>query len=329
MAETVLRSLDALPANPILSLSEINDIEGDLLALPGSTFRIALLIPMCGSAGIWAPSCISSAQLAVAELNEASGILGRQVELIMIDSALEAPTPVEEVINSLIEIRAIDAIVGMHISAVRQNLSKIVRQRIPYVYTPLYEGGERTKGIFAIGDTPERQLGPALEHFSSEKKIRQWALIGNDYVWPRASNSYAKWKLRELGARVALERYLPFGIADMRTVVDDLERSDADAVLISLVGQDAVTFNRAFGETSLHLRMLRFSCAIEENGLLASGADNLKELYSAASYFGSLKTSANSSFREKILQHARRERACIERVGSVDVRRRPVPFRIA
>ena len=148
MAETVNRPLDALPANPILSLSELNDIEGELVALPGSTFRIALLIPMCGSAGIWAPSCISSAQLAVAELNEASGILGRQVELIMIDSALEAPTPVEEVINSLIEIRAIDAIVGMHISAVRQNLSKIVRQRVPYVYTPLYEGGERTRGNF-------------------------------------------------------------------------------------------------------------------------------------------------------------------------------------
>ena len=299
MAETVLRSLDALPANPIFSLSELNDIEGDLLALPGSTFRIALLIPMCGSAGIWAPSCISSAQLAVAELNDASGILGRQVELIMIDSALEAPTPVEEVINSLIEIRAIDAIVGMHISAVRQNLSKIVKQRIPYVYTPLYEGGERTKGIFAIGDTPDRQLGPALEHFSSERKIGKWALIGNDYVWPRASNGYAKGKLKELGARVSLERYLPFGISDMRRVVDELEQSDADAVLISLVGQDAVTFNRAFGETNLHRRMLRFSCAIEENGLLASGADNLKELYSAASYFGSLKTSANSSFKEK------------------------------
>ena len=299
MAETVNRPLDALPANPVLSLSELDDIGGDRFALPGSTFRIALLIPMCGSAGIWAPSCISSAQLAVAELNKASGILGLQVELIMIDSALEAPTPVEKVVNSLIDIGAIDAIVGMHISAVRQNLSKIVKQRVPYVYTPLYEGGERTKGIFAIGDTPEHQLGPALEHFSAERKIRNWALIGNDYVWPRTSNSYAKGKLKTLGSCVTHERYLPFGIADMRMVVDELEQSDADAVLISLVGQDAVTFNRAFGETNLHRRMLRFSCAIEENGLLASGADNLEELYSSASYFGSLKTSANSSFREK------------------------------
>ena len=53
-------------------------------------FRIALLIPLCGSAGIWAPSCISSAQVAVAELNKANGIAGRKVQLIMIDAAMEA-----------------------------------------------------------------------------------------------------------------------------------------------------------------------------------------------------------------------------------------------
>ena len=300
MLETIFsEAMDADVNESIFPLNELKDLEGDRLAVRGSTFRIGLLIPMCGSAGIWAPSCISSAQVAASELNAGDGICGRPVELIMIDSALEAPTPVEKVINSLIESDAIDAIVGMHISAVRHNLSKIVQQRIPYVYTPLYEGGERTKGIFAIGDTPERQLGPALEYFRRERKIKKWALIGNDYVWPRVSNDYAKRKLKALGATVAFERYLPFGVLNMRSVVYELESSGAEAVLISLVGQDAVTFNRAFGAMQLHEKMLRFSCAIEENGLLASGADNLIELYSAASYFGSMETSANSIFKEK------------------------------
>ncbi len=279
--------------------SEVRDIDGKLADFPRVTFRIGLLIPMCGSAGLWAPSCISSAQVAVAQLNESNGICGRPVELIMIDSALEAQTPVEEVINSLIEIGAIDAIVGMHISAVRQNLSKIVRQRVPYIYTPLYEGGENTKGIFAIGDTPDRQLGPALEHFCTDMKIKNWALVGNDYVWPRSSNTYATEKLSQMSADICFERYMPFGISDMSGLVAEIAQTNADAVLLSLVGQDAVTFNRAFGAAGMHDRMIRFSCAIEENSLLASGADNLKELYSASSYFGSLATSQNNSFRER------------------------------
>ncbi len=264
-----------------------------------SYYRVALLVPLCGSAGLWSPSCIACAQVAVEELNRDGGIDGRQVQLLMVDSAVEAPMPVEEIVNDLIETGAIDAIVGMHISAVRQRLSKIVRQRIPYIYTPLYEGGERTPGVFAIGETPGLQLRPAIDFLRDTYSVRKWALIGNDYVWPRASHSFAKQKLAELSASLVYERYLPFGLTDMARIVDEIEQSGADALLMSLVGQDAVIFNRAFGDAGLHNRMVRLSCAIEENGLLASGAAGLKRLYSSSSYFGALKTEANAAFREK------------------------------
>ena len=38
-----------------------------------------------------------------------------------------------------------DIIMGSHISAVRVALRKVVAGRIPYIYTPLYEGGERRR----------------------------------------------------------------------------------------------------------------------------------------------------------------------------------------
>ena len=279
--------------------TEVPEIGDRPLREAARTYRVALLIPLCGSAGLWAPSCISSAQVAVRELNRGDGIAGRQVELVMVDAALEAPTPVEGVVHELIEAGAIDAIVGMHISAVRQRLSKVVGQRVPYIYTPLYEGGEQTAGIFAIGETPDAQLGPALQYLQAQFRPRSWALIGNDYVWPRTSHAYAKAKLREMSVNLAFERYLPFGLRDMGRHVEELAASGAEAVLISLVGQDAVTFNRAFGTAGLDSRIMRLSCAVEENGLLASGAENLKRLFSAASYFGALPTEANGAFKEK------------------------------
>jgi len=279
--------------------TELEELRHDPFLRRKGTYRIALLIPLCGAAGLWAPSCISSAQVAVEELNRADGIDGRKVQLIMIDAAMEASISIEETVNDLIETKSIDAIVGMHISAVRQRLSKVVRQRIPYIYTPLYEGGERTVGLFAIGETPEEQLGPSIEHIQAEYKPRSWALIGNDYVWPRTSHSYAKAKLRELSVGLAYERYLPFGLSSMTRFVDEISASGAEAVLISLVGQDAVSFNRAFGKANLHKRMVRLSCAIEENGLLGCGAQNTKRLFAASSYFGALPTEANAAFKEK------------------------------
>lgn len=278
--------------------TELDELRDDIHLRRRATYRIALLIPLCGSAGLWGPSCISSAQVAVEELNRAGGIDGRKVQLIMIDAALEAQILIEETINDLIETNAIDAIVGMHISAIRQRLSKVVRQRIPYIYTPLYEGGENTAGVFAIGETPQEQLGPSMEFVQNEFRPSSWALIGNNYVWPRTSHLYAKAKLKEMSAGLAHESYVPFGARDMARRVEAIGTSGAEAVLISLVGQDAIAFNRAFGSAGLHNRMVRLSCAIEENGLLACGSRNSKRMFSASSYFGSLPTDANAAFKE-------------------------------
>lgn len=262
-------------------------------------YRVALLIPLCGAAGIWAPSCISSAQVAVAELNKADGIDGRKVQLIMIDAAVEAAEPIEEIVNDLIDLGAIDAIVGMHLSAIRQRLSKVVRQRIPYIYTPLYEGGETTAGLFAIGETPKEQLGPAMMFMQKRFKPRKWALIGNDYVWPRSSHDYAKSCLRQMNVDLAMECYVPFGLSNMSGLVTQLEASGADAVLVSLVGQDAVMFNRTFGRRGLHKNIVRLSTALEENGLMACGRGNLERLFSVSSYFGSISNDENAAFKER------------------------------
>ena len=316
MWDALMASADMVePSGPLPVFRRLSDeYPGPALS---SAFRVALLIPMCGSAGIWGPSCIASAQVAAHELNRRNGIAGRDVHLVLVDSAIEAPTPVETLVRSLIESRSIDAIVGMHISAVRQRLTKVVAGRIPYVYTPLYEGGECGFGVFAIGDTPSTQLGPAMERLHREYRPRKWALIGNDYVWPRTSHRYARAKLAEMGAALVYERYLPFAARDLVGQVESLAASGADAMLISLVGQDAVDFNRIFGAMGLDRAMIRLSCAIEENGLLASGEENLKRLFCSSSYFGVLSTAENACFREKVPWPPRRPRPGPQRARPV------------
>ena len=262
-------------------------------------YRVGLLVPMCGSAGIWGPSCIASAETAAAELNATRGIGGREVELILIDSAVESSAGLALQIHRMIEADEINAIVGMHISAVRQRLAGTVAGRIPYVYTPLYEGGEKTPGVFAIGETPESQLIPAIRNVSRRHGTRNWALIGNDYIWPRTSSRYARECIRNLGGSVVLDRYLEFGSVCPEEILDELATSGAEGVVLSLVGQDAVEFNRAFGYLDLDRRMIRLSCAIEENGLLAIGSANSKRLYASASYFGVLDSDANHRFKQR------------------------------
>jgi urea transport system substrate-binding protein len=268
----------------------------------GDDFVVGLLVPINGSAGIWGPSSIACAQLAQAEINAAGGLLERRLRLCVIDSSDEA-LEVGSVTAQLMHAGAIDAIVGMHTSQVRERVLKDVARQIPYVYTPLYEGGEHTPGVFAIGETPGRQLRPAIEYLATRYRARRWMLVGNDYVWPRVSHRLAARYVAEQGGEVVADRYLPFNVDDFSQLLDEIRELGPHAILLSLIGQDAVQFNRAFGDLGLARNMFRLSCAIEENGLLAIGADNTEGLFVSSGYFGSLESDANMAFRERYHNH--------------------------
>ena len=265
-------------------------------------FVIGLLVPINGSAGIWGPSSIACAQLAQAEINADGGLLERKLLLKIIDSSDEA-LDVGHVTGELMRGGAIDAIVGMHTSQVRQRLLRDIARQIPYVYTPLYEGGERTPGVFALGETPGQQLRPALEYLMERYRAQRWMFIGNDYCWPRVSHRLAARYLADRGGQLLADRYLPFGIEDHTELLDEIRRLRPEAILLSLVGQDAVQFNRAFGYCGLSRGILRLSCAIEENGLLAIGADNTDGLFVSSGYFASLDNDSNMAFKERYHNH--------------------------
>jgi ABC-type branched-subunit amino acid transport system substrate-binding protein len=301
MQQTTGGSLAASKVSPArtragsrLARSAVIDDEGE--------FVVGLLVPINGSAGIWGPSSIACAQLAQAEINAAGGLLDRKLRLRVIDSSDEA-LEVGHVTGELMRGGAIDAIVGMHTSQVRQRVLRDVARQIPYVYTPLYEGGERTPGVFALGETPGQQLRPAIEYLMERYRARRWMFIGNDYVWPRVSHRLAARYLSDRGGLLLGDRYLPFGVEDHSELLDDIRRLRPDAILLSLVGQDAVNFNRAFGRCGLSRDMFRLSCAIEENGLLAIGADNTDGLFVSSGYFASLDNDSNMAFKERYYNH--------------------------
>jgi urea transport system substrate-binding protein len=263
--------------------------------------NVGLFIPTEGAAGIWGPSCRSCATLAAHEINEAGGILGLEVALRIEDAGAD-PDETAERAAVLAEDGEIDAIVGMHISAVRESLVRTIGGVIPYVYTPLYEGGERTPGVYAIGETPADQLLPAMSWLAERYRVRRWVLLGNDYVWPHRSHALARQFLSERDGEVVGERYLPFGREQFDDVLDWIAGLKPDAVLVSLVGQDAVDFNRAFGRRGLSDRILRFSCAIEENVLLGIDSAHTDGLFAAAGYFANMGTRDNGGFKERYYQ---------------------------
>lgn len=253
--------------------------------------RIGLAIPLQGPGGIFGPSCEAVTELCTRKLNE-RGVLGRRVEVETIDAGAR-PGQIAAQVADLIDRGKIHALTGWHISSVRERLAPVTTGRIPYVYTSLYEGGEHRPGVFCSGETPLLQIAPALSWLRDNLGVRRWFIVGDDYIWPRGSADAAVEYAHELHLQVVGTRFVRYGTDDFASVVRHVERSSAEGVLMLLVGQDAVAFNRAFAAQGAHERMLRFSPLMEENMLLASGEEATGNLYVSAGYFRSLSTAGS------------------------------------
>lgn len=266
-----------------------------------SKLRIANFVTFQGSAGVWGPASANSALLAAAEINKRGGILGREIELVMCD----AGAPIDDLVRNLslaVEFGDIDMVMGSHISAVRVALRGAIRGRIPYIYTPLYEGGERTPGVMAIGETPRWQSRPAIDWLTQVKKAQRWYLIGSDYVWPWQSHRAVKKYITDAGGQVVGEEFVPIGEDNHEKHLARIRAARPDVVLISLIGTDSITFNRSFAEAGLAGRILRLAGAMDETVLLGIGADNTENMFCASGYFGCHDSKANDEFRAAYLR---------------------------
>jgi urea transport system substrate-binding protein len=260
-----------------------------------SKLRIGNFLTFSGSPGIWGPTSTNSVVLAIDEINKRGGILGRELEL----SLYESGGPLEDVVRraeQAVAFDEVDLIMGSHISAVRVALRKVTRNRIPYIYTPVYEGGEHTPGVMAIGETPRWQSRPAIHWLSEVKKASRWYLIGSDYVWPWQSHRAVKKYIAAAGGRVVGEEFVPVGEDNHEPHLARIRAAKPDVVLISLIGTDSITFNRAFGECGLAATTLRLAGAMDETVLLGIGADNSENLFCASGYFNCVGSRANDDF---------------------------------
>lgn len=251
------------------------------------TLRVALVVPLQGPTGIYGPSCLACAELAAEELNQHSGINGRQIELVVVDGGA-APAAVAAEVGSLVDGGRVEAVAGWHISAVRQAITRRIGGRVTYVYAAMHEGHDDTPGVFMLGERPVNQLLPAARWMHEELGVGRWAVVGNDYVFPRVTAAAARHALRDGPSSIVSETYVPLGTTDFRPVLADLQHGGVEGVIMLLMGQDAVLFNRQFARAGLGGALARLSPAVEENVLLGGGADAHEGLYAAAAYFDGL-----------------------------------------
>ena len=97
--------------------------------------RIGVAVGLSGANSVVAPAVVQSSQLAVDEINAAGGILGRKVELEIVDDASGA-VGAQKAFDTLVFQKKVNAVIAMETSAARNAaLPVISKGKVPYIYT--------------------------------------------------------------------------------------------------------------------------------------------------------------------------------------------------
>ncbi|NNH75602.1 substrate-binding domain-containing protein [Nocardia uniformis] len=277
---------------------------------PDHSIEILNIVPHQGPGGIFAPSCEAAISLAVEEINGGSGILGRETRATHIDGGRE-PEEVAREVEALLATGMVHAVTGWHTSAVRHAVARVTARRVPYLFATDHEGFDAAPpGLFMVGADPSRQILPALRWLRREFGARRWAIIGNDYSWPRRTAEAVR---AELGGHISHQRdepgeppvplqvFLPLGTEDFTDFLADPRLDRADGVIVLLVGADVARFNRQFARVGRDQRQLRLSPAVDQNVLLSGGAQANRNLYVPSSFFVTAPESADRLARYRRL----------------------------
>ncbi|WP_328291633.1 substrate-binding domain-containing protein [Kineococcus sp. NBC_00420] len=264
------------------------------------SYRVALAVPRRGPAGMFGLSCRVAAHLAAEEVNAHGGIGGRPLELLDVDAGLD-PDQVADTLDLAVTRGHIDAVAGWHLSSVRETVAPALAGRVPYVYATAYEGGEARDGVLCTGELPGEQVVAALGFLREEFGWRRWLVVGDDYVWPRATAARVARTLAGSGIHLGVQHWLPLGCDDDEVwsgLLDALQRSASrvDGVVMLLVGADGARFNREFHAAGLDGDLVRFSPFMDETMLLASGPGTTRGLFASAGWFAGLATAAALDF---------------------------------
>lgn len=287
-------AVTALPAPAIIKRASAAD-----------PIKVGVISPLTGAWTVYGRAHIAGFELAVKEINEAGGVLGRQIEIIQADSQTE-PRIVAEQANRLIRRDRVDFLAGTFSSAERNAAGPIVESADKVLlYPTFYEGQEQeyfpgvcNPNIFMFGPEPTQQVWPHMEYIINTYGGK-FFMIGSDYAWPQVTNMVTKRKLAELGGEVVGEQYIPFNTPQYESVLRDIRNSGADVIFHSLTGSDTINFRQQLAAAGMKDDFVLWT--VDDEEVITSGLDRDVSAndYVSFDYFMSLQTPNNEAFLNK------------------------------
>jgi urea transport system substrate-binding protein len=286
-----------------VSAAVVLGIGGISSAAAEDTVKVGVLHSLSGTMAISETTLKDTMLMLIEEQNKKGGVLGKQLEAVVVDPASDWPLFAEKA-RELLEKDKVAATFGCWTSVSRKSVLPVFEELNGLLFYPVqYEGEESSRNVFYTGAAPNQQAIPAVDYLMNELEVKRWVLAGTDYVYPRTTNKILEAYLKDKG--VAEEdimiNYTPFGHSDWQSIVSDIKKFGSEgkqtAVVSTINGDANVPFYKELGNQGISaedIPVVAFSVGEEE----LSGIDTkpLVGHLAAWNYFMSVEDDKNAEF---------------------------------
>ncbi|MES9844116.1 MAG: urea ABC transporter substrate-binding protein [Candidatus Sedimenticola sp. PURPLELP] len=272
-------------------------------AQAADTIKVGILHSLSGTMAISETTLKDTMLMLIEEQNKKGGVLGKQLEPVVVDPASNWPLFAEKA-RELLSKHKVSAIFGNWTSVSRKSVLPVVEELNGLLFYPVqYEAEESSKNVFYTGAAPNQQAIPAVDYLMNEVGVKRWVLAGTDYVYPRTTNKVLEAYLKSKGVaeKDIMINYTPFGHSDWQSIVSDIKKfgsAGAKTAVVSTINGDAnVPFYKELGNQGISaedIPVVAFSVGEEE----LSGLDTkpLVGHLAAWNYFMSVDAPENDAF---------------------------------
>ena len=272
------------------------------LAVTDDTVTVGILHSVTGTMAISETGSVQAEKLAIAQINEMGGVLGRQIEVIQEDGASDWPTFAEKARKLLVSDK-VPAVMGCWTSASRKAVLPVFEQNNGFLYYPtFYEGLEQSPNVIYTGQEATQQIIAGLDWVKETKGANTFYLLGSDYIWPRTSNKIARIHIEQfLGGEVVGEDYYPLGHTQFNSVINKIRLRKPDVIYAIVVGGSNVAFYKQLKAAGIDMTEedpILLTISVTEDEILGIGGENMEGAYACMKYFQSLDNPNNIAFVE-------------------------------
>jgi ABC-type branched-subunit amino acid transport system substrate-binding protein len=270
----------------------------DRIASSRDTWRVGVLFSRSGLMAVTETEHFLGTALAIQEINQSGGILGREIEVVAYDPGSD-PENYRKQADRLLTEDGISVIFGCSTSAARKAILPAIERRNGLLWYPsLYEGFEYSPNVIYTGASPNQNSFPLAEYLIRTYGKRVF-LVGSDYVYPRESNRIMRDLITSYGGEIAGEVYVPMeaSAADLNAVLTKVKQQGSDVLFSTVVGRSAQNFYRLYREAGFEPDLMPIaSLTMAEGEVREIGVELCEGHITAATYFGSVERDSNKRF---------------------------------